>query len=95
MYLFEGRKEQEDNVSTSSTCHVLVEECVLLLNPKPRLETGGGLERFHGVGASVGRDGLAGGQAGLAEDQDVVSAAEGVLRVDVLHTMSEENKCNV
>lgn len=62
--------------------HVLVEKRVLLLDAEPGLQAWGGIERFARLGASVGGDRLAGGQAGLAQDQHVVTSAEGILSRD-------------
>merc|ERR1719313_2217691 len=60
---------------------VEVEERVLLLEAVPRLLGGGvaGLELGHGRGARVRRERVAFRVVGVAQDQDVVAAAEGVL----------------
>ena len=63
---------------------------VLLFDAEPRLQAGGGLEGFAGLGAGVGRDGLAGGQARLAQDQHVLPAAEGVLFQCILHFTTKD-----
>lgn len=62
--------------------HVLVEKRVFLLDAKPWLQAWGSIERLACLGASVGGDRLARGQAGLAQDQQVLTSAERILSRD-------------
>lgn len=78
---------------SNRTHHVLVEQSVLLLDAVPRLQSRRGIEGCPGLGASVGWDRLAGWQASLAEDQNVVAAAEGILRHEGLPKHETRNWC--